>query len=105
MIAGIWGTLAVTFTSAGEVNQLGEPIQFHIQLMGIAAVGGFVFGSAFTVWWALDRVLGVRISRQVEELGQDVAELGMESYPEFILMPEEFDDDEEEEPRKANALA
>ena len=28
----------------------------------------------------------------------------MESYPEFILMPEEFDDDEEEEPRKANAL-
>ena len=94
LIAGIWGTLAVTFTSGG---------QFHIQLMGIAAVGGFVFGSAFTVWWALDRVLGVRISRQVEELGQDVAELGMESYPEFILMPEEFDD-EEEEPRKANAL-
>ena len=52
LIAGIWGTLAVTFTSGG---------QFHIQLMGIAAVGGFVFGSAFSVWWALDRVLGVRI--------------------------------------------
>ena len=41
----------------------------------------------------------------MEELGQDVGELGMESYPEFVLMPEEFDDDEQEEPRKANALA
>ena len=96
LFAGIWGTLAVTFTSGG---------QFHVQLMGIAAVGGFVFTSAFGVWWAMDKVLGVRISRQVEELGQDVGELGMESYPEFVLMPEEFDDDEEEEPRKANALA
>ena len=93
LIAGIWGTLAVTFTSGG---------QFHVQLMGIAAVGGFVFATAFTVWWALDKVLGVRISRQVEELGQDVAELGMESYPEFVLMPEEFDEDTE--PQKANAL-
>ena len=96
LFAGIWGTLAVTFTSGG---------QFHIQLMGIAAVGGFVFASAFSVWWAMEKVLGVRISRQVEELGQDVGELGMESYPEFVLMPEEFDDDEQEEPRKANALA
>ena len=96
LFAGIWGTLAVTFTSGG---------QFHVQLMGIAAIGGFVFASAFSVWWAMEKVLGVRISRQVEELGQDVGELGMESYPEFVLMPEEFDDDEQEEPRKANALA
>ena len=94
LIAGIWGTLAVCFTAGG---------QFHVQLMGIAAIGGFVFASAFTVWYALDKVLGVRISRQVEELGQDVGELGMESYPEFVLMPEEFD--EETEPQKADALA
>ena len=94
LIAGVWGTLAVCFTADGE---------FHVQLMGVAAIGGFVFGSAFTVWYALDKVLGVRISRQVEELGQDVGELGMESYPEFVLMPEEFD--EETEPKKADALA
>ena len=71
--------------------------------MGIAAIGGFVFASAFVTWYALDKVIGVRISRQVEELGQDVGELGMESYPEFVLMPEEFD--EETEPKKADALA
>ena len=93
LIAGVWGTIAVSFTAGGEL---------HVQLMGIAAVGGFTFASAFTVWYALDKVLGVRISRQVEELGQDVGELGMESYPEFVLMPEEFD--EETEPKKADAL-
>ena len=94
LIAGVWGTIAVCFTAGGEI---------HVQLMGIAAIGGFVFSSAFVTWYALDKVLGVRISRQVEELGQDVAELGMESYPEFVLMPEEFD--EETEPKKADALA
>ncbi len=94
LIAGIWGTLAVSFTAGGD---------FLVQLMGIAAIGGFVFASAFVTWYALDKVLGVRISRQVEELGQDVGELGMESYPEFVLMPEEFD--EETEPKKADALA
>ncbi len=96
LIAGIWGTIAVSFTAPSEA-------QFHVQLMGVAAIGGFVFATAFTVWYALDKVLGVRISRQVEELGQDVGELGMESYPEFVLMPEEFD--EETEPKKADALA
>ena len=93
LVAGIWGTLAVAFTSGG---------QFHVQLMGIAAIGGFVFVSAFGVWYVLDKVVGLRVSRQVEELGQDAGELGIESYPEFVLMPEEFDD--EGDPQKANAL-
>ena len=96
LIAGIWGTLAVSFTAPSQA-------QFHVQLMGVAAIGGFAFATAFGVWYALDKVLGVRISRQVEELGQDVGELGMESYPEFVLMPEEFDEDTE--PKKADALA
>jgi len=29
----------------------------------------------------------------VERLGQDVGELGMEAYPEFVLMPEELDEE------------
>ena len=30
-----------------------------------------------------------RVSLQVEHLGQDIGELGIEAYPEFVLMPEE----------------
>ena len=31
----------------------------------------------------------VRVSQIVEELGQDTAELGIEAYPEFVLMPDQ----------------
>ena len=35
--------------------------------------------------------LSVRVSHKVEQLGQDVGELGIDAYPEFVLMPEEDD--------------
>ena len=31
----------------------------------------------------------LRVSPQVERLGQDTGELGLEAYPEFVLMPED----------------
>ena len=37
--------------------------------------------------------LKVRVTRQVEQLGQDSAELGIDAYPEFVLMPEDYDED------------
>ena len=43
------------------------------------------------MWWVLEKTIGVRVSPEVEELGQDMTELGIESYPEFILMPDEDD--------------
>ena len=84
LMAGIWGTLAVSFTSGG---------QFHIQLLGVVAVGAFVFATAWLVWKAMALTLGLRVDAQVERLGQDVGELGIEAYPEFVLMPEDLDDD------------
>ena len=39
--------------------------------------------------------MGLRVSRKVEEIGQDVGELGIEAYPEFVVVPDEiFRDDE-----------
>ena len=38
--------------------------------------------------------MGVRVSQAVEELGQDTAELGIEAYPEFVLMPDQDDVDQ-----------
>ena len=88
LFAGVWGTLAVCIAAGG---------QFHVQLVGILAIGAFVFAVSYVLWKALEMTLRVRISRSAEELGQDAAELGMESYPEFVLMPEIVDDEEEEE--------
>ncbi|MDE0709553.1 MAG: ammonium transporter [bacterium] len=86
LVCGIWGTLAATIASP-DTN-------FGVQLVGIIAVGVFVFAVSWVVWTFLDRTIGLRVSVQAEQMGQDVAELGMESYPEFVLMPENFDDDE-----------
>ena len=84
LFAGIWGTLAVCIAAGGN---------FGVQLLGVVAVGAFVFVVSLALWLVLRAVLSVRVSRKVEQLGQDVAELKIEAYPEFVLMPEEEDEE------------
>ena len=83
LFAGVWGTLAVCIAAGG---------QFHIQLLGVVSIGAFVFGVSYLLWFALNKTIGLRVSPSVERLGQDVAELGIEAYPEFVLMPEPDDE-------------
>ena len=84
LFAGIWGTLAVSITG-------GAPI--HIQLLGIVSIGAAVFVVSLGLWKLLDLTLKARVSYDVERLGQDAGELHMESYPEFVLMPDLEEDD------------
>ncbi len=74
LFAGIWGTIAVIFY--GEAS-LGT------QLLGIAAYGVFTFVGALILWTILKAILGIRVSEEDEINGLDMAELGMEAYPEF----------------------
>ena len=52
-----------------------------------------MFGISLGLWKLIDILIGTRVSESVERLGQDVAELGVEAYPEFVLMPEDYDDE------------
>ena len=88
LFAGIWGTLAASIGVAGGA-------QFHVQLIGILAIGVFVFAVSFALWKLIDITISARVTHQVERLGQDAGELGMESYPEFVLMPD-LDEEEDE---------
>ena len=81
LFAGIWGTLAVCIADGGD---------FGAQIAGIAAIGAFVFTVSWLLWKALAITVSARVSPEVEQLGQDAGELGIEAYPEFILMPEEL---------------
>jgi len=54
----------------------------------VVSIGAFAFVTSWLTWLALEKTMGVRVSRKVEEMGQDVAELGIDAYPEFVLMPE-----------------
>jgi Amt family ammonium transporter len=80
LCTGIWGTLAVCIAAGGSLL---------VQIIGILAIGVFVFGVSMLLWFVIDRTLGLRVSKNVEALGQDVGELGIEAYPEFVMMPEE----------------
>ncbi len=84
LFAGVWGTIAVCIAAGGN---------FVVQIIGVLAIGAFVFATSFVVWFAIEKTIGARVSEDAERLGQDTAELGMESYPEFVLMPEPADDD------------
>ena len=83
LVAGVWGTLAASIAAGAE---------FGVQLLGVASVAAFTFTASLIVWKAIDLTVGIRVSRDVEYVGQDVGELGIESHPEFVLVPEDFDD-------------
>ena len=72
---GIWGLLAVPISNS-DATLMG-------QLIGIGAIGGFVFSASLLVWGGLKAILGIRVSREEEYEGVDISECGIEAYPEF----------------------
>ncbi len=75
LCAGIWGTIAVPITNSDA--------SFGTQLYSIVVVGIFTFVVSAVVWFILKAIMGIRVSEEAEITGLDMAELGMESYPEF----------------------
>ena len=79
LFAGAWGTLATAIAAGADIG---------VQFLGMVSVGAFAFATSWLTWLALEKTMGVRVSPRVEEMGQDVAELGIDAYPEFVLMPD-----------------
>ena len=75
LVCGIWGTLAVPITN--------DAVPFMAQLTGVVAIGAFVSIASAVVWLVLKYTLGIRMSEEDEDRGSDLAELGLEAYPEF----------------------
>jgi Amt family ammonium transporter len=72
---GMWGLMAVPLTN-GDAS-------FSAQLIGLVTILVFVFVSSLIVWAILKAIVGIRVSEEDEFQGVDVAECGMEAYPEF----------------------
>lgn len=78
LIGGIWGTLAVgIFGDLAGLNQLTS------QLIGIACVGLFCFGSSWLIFFSLKRTVGIRVDEKEEIEGLDINEHQMRAYPDF----------------------
>ena len=72
---GIWGVMAVLLSNP-DATVFG-------QLAGLAVIFAFVFIASLIVWAILKLVMGIRLSEEDEYIGADIAECGLESYPEF----------------------
>ncbi len=75
LCAGIWGTLVVPLSNSDA--------SFGPQIIGIVAIGAYTFIFSLIVWLALKYTIGVRASEEDEHDGLDMAECGVEAYPEF----------------------
>ena len=89
---GVFGTISVGLfakegvTTLSGVNGLfygGGFKQLGTQLIGIVAVGAFVFLTSCIVWCVLKATIGIRVSREEELAGLDIGEHGNMAYPDF----------------------
>jgi Amt family ammonium transporter len=74
-VVGLWGLLAVPLTNDGAT--------FIGQIVGALTIFVWVFGMSFLAWYVIKLVMGIRVSAEEEYEGVDLAECGMEAYPEF----------------------
>ncbi|MDJ0778247.1 MAG: ammonium transporter [Gammaproteobacteria bacterium] len=72
---GLLGLLLVPITNDGA--------SFTGQIIGAITIFAWVFIASGVVWFAIKSIMGLRVSEEEEYDGVDLAECGMEAYPEF----------------------
>lgn len=96
---GVFGTICVGLfaqegvTSLSTRNGLFFGGGFGLlgtQLLGIVAVGAFVFASSALVWFVLKKTIGIRVSREEEIQGLDIGEHGNVAYPDFVAVAQDL---------------
>ncbi|PSQ94821.1 MAG: ammonium transporter, partial [Proteobacteria bacterium SW_6_67_9] len=74
-VAGIWGLLAVPLSN--------DDASLGAQLLATCVIIAWVGITSAAVWAGLRATMGLRVSPEHEYDGVDVAECGLEAYPEF----------------------
>ena len=72
-VGGIWGLLAVAFTT----GSLGT------QIYGTAVIFVWTFITSIIFWYIIKMIFGLRVSEEEEDDGVDISECGLDAYPEF----------------------
>lgn len=75
-VVGFLGLLLVPITNDGS--------SFSGQIIGGITIFAWVFVTSIIVWGMLKAIMGIRVSEEDEFEGVDIAECGMEAYPEFV---------------------
>ena len=80
--AGVLGALLMPFVAVpGAVDSVAN--QFIAQLTGVVIIGGWTLTATAIIWYVLNALGQARVTPEHEEDGLDVAEHGVDTYPEF----------------------
>lgn len=85
-MAGVWGALATGIFASPTINPLGtgliygNPGQFVTQLITVLVSAGFAFIMTFGIAKVLDKVWGLSVSHEEEDMGLDISEHGERAY-------------------------
>jgi Amt family ammonium transporter len=80
--AGLWGLIAAGFFAP-------QPGQLLAQLIGVAALLGFIFPLIYFLFALLNRLVPFRVDPDGERMGMDLHEIGGGAYPEFVIHRDE----------------
>lgn len=74
-VVGLLGLLLVPITNPDAT--------FFGQIVGALTIFGWVFITSLAAWGILKALMGIRVTEEEEYEGVDIAECGMDAYPEF----------------------
>ncbi len=75
-VVGMWGLIAVVISN--------DEASIGAQLLGLGTILAWVFITALGTWFIIKMIMGLRVSEEDEYDGVDLAECGLEAYPEFV---------------------
>jgi Amt family ammonium transporter len=103
-VAGIVGALAIGIFASSLINSagpdgllFGNPQQLLIQGIGVGVAALMGFGGTLAIMKVLDVLIGVRVSREVEDIGLDIGEHAERAYSDEEEFHSDFDSDEGKE--------
>lgn len=99
-VCGLWGVLSVGIFADGTYGAgwngvtgtvrgalYGDWGQLGAQLVGIATLLVWAFGLSWLFFTVQNKVMALRVPREVELAGLDMAETGVLAYPDFAVTP------------------
>ena len=75
-VCGLFGLMVVPFSNADAT--------FGAQIYGAAIIFAWVFAASILVWAVLKATMGIRVTEEEEITGMDMADCGIDAYPEFV---------------------
>jgi ammonium transporter, Amt family len=92
-VNGIWGTLSIGIFGKASLGLPSDGLVYQgglgllgIQALGILAIVSFVLITMGAIFKVIDLTIGLRVTREEENLGLDIGEHGLESYTGFQII-------------------